>query len=235
MKRIALLVVYTFIALYFSTGMPTSAHVFSVQIGDDDGFGGAFGADSNPGDTFDPVLLGSLADLPPGSYTNLDIVDRDTISPWTPYVFEFQFAWDTTSFASVDSATASVQTVSLGKRDAGEPATGFGIAPVTASDGISEIGLGDFSNLGTGATGSALEEIVQLQTFSVTSLIPAGTTGTLTLKIDGTSVTNPGDRFAIDFAELSIEGVAIPEPTSATIALTFIFAIFHTRRKLTHA
>jgi hypothetical protein len=53
--------------------------------------------------------------------------------------------------------------------------------------------------------------------FAVTSLIPAGATGSLTLTIDGSSLVNPVDLFGIDFAVLAIEGTAVPEPS--TLAL----------------
>jgi hypothetical protein len=55
---------------------------------------------------------------------------------------------------------------------------------------------------------------VKAHSFDVTSLIAPGTTRLLTLVIDGTGLTtpNPNDLFSLDFAVLSITGIAVPAP-----------------------
>ncbi len=61
------------------------------MVGDDDGFGGSQGADSNPGDVFSIFLTPSIA---PGTYTDLDAMDVTTTEPWTTYTFIFNIPWE---------------------------------------------------------------------------------------------------------------------------------------------
>jgi hypothetical protein len=187
------------------------------MIGDDDAFAGtqaSCGADCDPGDSYLPGPHLLLVDLTPGPTAHLNQTNVETRDPWTPYTLQYTFAWDTTGLASVSGATVTVQTGSVARRDAG---TGFGPADVSATVGGSPLALGDFLTTPTGGTGSSLEESVRAHVFAVTSLIPAGATGSLTLTIDGSSLVNPVDLFGIDFAVLAIEGTAVPEPS--TLAL----------------
>jgi hypothetical protein len=215
-----------FITLFGSllAGAPGAgeAVTLTTMIGDDDAFAGAqvsCGADCDPGDSYVAGPHGALFDLTPSVVPYVNQTDVETQTPWEPYTLQYTFAWDTTGLASVSGATVTVQTGSVARRQAGEPGTGFGPADVSATVGGPTLSLGDFLTTSTGLTGSSLEESVKAHVFGVTSLIPAGTVGPLTLTIDGSLAVlpEPIDLFGVDFAVLTIEGTAVPEPS--TLAL----------------
>jgi hypothetical protein len=204
-------------ALVAALAAPAGAVTLSIMIGDDDGFAGTqvatCGADCDPGDAYNPGPHAGL-NLAPSLVPYVNQTDVETQDPWTPYTFQYQFDFDTTGLASVTSATVTVQAGSVALRDSG---AGFGPADVSADVGGPSMPLGDFLTVSTGGTGSPAEETVRAHVFAVTSLIDAGETGTLTLTIDGSGLTAPVDLFGLDFAVLSIEGTAVPEP--GTLAL----------------
>jgi len=196
-----------------------------VMIGDDDGFVGTQGNHSHPGDSFSVFSTPALA---PGTYANSAGTDVTTVTPWTPYIFTFQFAWDTASLTSIDAAQVLIQSGSLGRRS---DASGFGFAQVFANAGAGPISLGSLLSVSTGASASALEESVKASTFDVKSLITPSSSGVLTIKIDGTGLANPADQFAFDFAMLTITQ-AVPElPTLALFGIGII-GILARRKKI---
>jgi hypothetical protein len=184
----------------------------TVMIGDNDGFGGTNGVVAIPGSAY--VNFDSPA-IAPATYTDEAGTDRTTVAPWTPYKFIFNFLWDTTTLGAITSASVTVDSGSVARRPEG---TGFGYASVSASGGGPSLALGDFWTTSTGGGGGLGEETVKAHVFEVTSLITAGTTGTLTFTIDGSSLTGPTDQFALDFARLDIDGgSAVPEPGTGGI------------------
>lgn len=187
------------------------AATIQIMIGDDDGFAGTHGFNSDPGDSFDPLV--SLPTIPVGTYSDVAATDVKTQDPWTPYVFNFNFNWNTSALTSITSAQVMVQSGSVGQRSDG---SGFGSASVSAGS----LSLGAFLPTSTGAGGSPEEESVKAHIFIVTSLISAGSSGLLTLTIDGSGLTAPADLFALDFAQLTIEGTstaAVPEPSTLVL------------------
>jgi len=187
-----------------------SAAPITVLIGDDDGFGGTQGATSSAGDVYSNAAAEALGTIAPGNYANTAALDVRVATPFTPYSFTFDFAYDVSSFGSIGSAIVEIQSGSLARRVSAN--TGFGFADVSATIGGSSLALGDFLTVNTGSASSALEETVKISSFDVSSLISAGTAGTLTLTIDGSSLSNPIDLFVMDFARLTVEDNAIPEP-----------------------
>jgi hypothetical protein len=191
---------------------PVSATTVVVMVGDDDGFGGTQGPISTPGQPFtnfsSPAIL-------PGTYTGVAGTDATTQSPWTPYTFIFAFSWSTAGLSAIDSAVAQIQTGSVARRTDG---SGFGFAKVTASSGGAFVSLGDFWSSSTGATASVLEESVKLHTFDVKSFLTPNSTGTLTIRIDGSTLTAPVDQFAMDFARLTV--TQVPESSTAILLST---------------
>lgn len=215
------------------------ADIITVMIGDDDGFGGTQGTNSDPGDPY--FNFGSPNILPGGTYVNEAGLDVATTSPYTPYVFEFSFAFDATSLASITSATVTIQSGSVARRiylDA-DPELGFGHAIVTADGGSGSIGLGEFWTTSTGLRGSSDEENVKAHIFDVSALITPSSTGTLLLTVDGSALLNPGpgDQFALDFAELSIVGspAEVPEPASLTLFGLGVLGLAAARGRRTYA
>jgi hypothetical protein len=185
----------------------------SVTVGDDDGFGGTQGADSNPGDPYSNFTVPSL---PPGAHSGAAATDATTVSPWRPYVFEFVFAFDASSLASLTSATVTIQTGSLARRTDG---SGFGFAPVTGDGGGGPVALGDLLTLGTGIAGSPLEESVKVGVFDVLALVGTAGPATLVVRIDGSMLAAPADQFAIDFARLDLTGTPSGDPTLTSLTL----------------
>lgn len=209
-RRTLLTVVAT--ALVVASAGSANAAPIIVLVGDDDGFGGTQGANSNPGDPYANFASPSIA---PGTYTATTGMDATTEFPWSPYVFEFVFLYDASSFSSITAATLSIQSGSLARRLDG---SGFGFATVTADGGSGVVGLGDFWDVSTGAVASPLEESVKERLFDVSSLVVAGL-GSLTIRVDGSGLVAPVDQFAVDFARLTIDGrtAAVPEPTGVLL------------------
>ena len=206
---------------------PPPPGVVTVMIGDDDGFGGTQWADSDPGDPYTNFSSPAIA---PGSYRNLDAMDVATENPWTPYTFVLDFAWDTTGLANVSSAEVLIQTGSLARRSDG---SGFGFAPVAgeSSLGGGPIDLGELLDVDTGVSASALEESVKASVFDVAGLILPGTSGVLTLTIDGSGLSSPVDLFAFDFAQLTIVGSPIPSPSALGAGLALLAVVVGARRR----
>jgi hypothetical protein len=200
--------------LFLLFAVHAAATPITVMIGDDDGFGGTQGANSNPGDAYANFASPSIA---PGSYSNTAGMDATTVAPWTGYSFQFVFSYDATAFLSISSAFVTVQTGSLARRSDG---TGFGFASVSGNNGGGAVSLGDFWLTSTGTAASAAEESVKAHIFDVTGLVTAGP-GTLTFTVNGIGLVNPIDQFGIDFASLTIDGspaiTAVPEPASLTL------------------
>lgn len=212
---LSLLVVFPF-------GSTCDADMITFMIGDDDGFGGMQGSNSDPGDPYSPFANPSM---PPGHYINEAGLDQISDPRGYDNVFEFVFAYDTSLFASISTATVTIQSGSVGRRSEGlDPGSGYGYATVTANGGSGFIGLGDFWSTPTGVRGSALEESVKAHVFDVTSLITLSNSGSLTFIIDGPDFPDGSDQFALDFAQLTIVGdpqtTAVPEPASIAL-LTF--------------
>ena len=201
-----------FVLLVLSLGTQSVyCAVVTITIGDDDGFGATQGIDSNPGDAF--TSFSSPAIAPSATpYSDASGLDATTSGTFTPYVFEFTFDWDASSLGTIAQAVVTVQSGSVARRNGGG---GFGLAQVTAD----VLQLGDFLTSGTGAAGSAAEENVKAHGFDVTGLIVPVSNGSFVFTIDGSSLANPIDRFALDFVELSIEGTPVLVPLPATLAL----------------
>lgn len=205
------------VALAVSATMANAGGVVFF-IGDDDGFGGTQGATSNAGDGFANFSSPSIA---PGAYFNAAGTDSTTQSPWSPYTFTFQFAWDTTGLSPISEAKVSFLSGSVARRTDG---SGFGFADVIATSGGSSLNLGNFLTASTGATASSLEESVKLHTFDVLPLITGGTSGLLTIRIDGTILNNPVDQFSLDYGKLSIVQT-VPEPSVALLLAAGIIGL----------
>jgi hypothetical protein len=188
------------------------AATVTVNVGDDDGFGGTQGGQSQAGDAF--AVFSSPA-IAPGFYSGAAATDVTTQEPWSPYVFSFTFAWDTTALSSIDRAVLMVQSGSVGRRT---DDSGFGFAKVFADSGSGPVSLGDFLTESTGEAASAFEESVKVHTFDARSFITAGSMGSLILVIDGSNLTAPVDQFALDFASLTINQ-PVPEPTTTALML----------------
>lgn len=215
------------IGLALGPAFEASATTLTYTIGDDDGFGGTQGSNSDPGDAFTVFNTPAIS---PGTYAGTTGMDVTTQSPWTTYSFVYTFNFDTAMLGAIQSATAIVQSGSVARRTNG---TGYGLASVNATlNAGTPLDLGEFWTTGTGNNASPAEENVKAHVFDLTTLIPAGTTGTLVLTIDGDGLIdpNPGDRFAIDFAELTITGTPIPEPTTAALGLACL-TVTATRRR----
>lgn len=202
-------IVSALIVLSFATMI--QADTITVMVGDDDGFDGSQGSNRNPGDVYNVAVFTNP--LPGTTYTN--ITDFSTEPPYTGYELIYTFDWDASSLSSIDSAMVTVQSGSVGNRTDG---SGFGNAQVWIDIGFGEVAFGNFSDVNTGAAGgnvdSNLEERVRAHTFDITSILTGLSSGTVSMRIDGTGLVDPIDLFAIDFAVLTIEGNAIPEPTS---------------------
>ena len=204
-----------FVAILFFIS-PLQVTTITVLVGDDDGFGGSQGATSAAGDSYSNAAAAGLGTITPGVYANTAGLDVNTAAPFSPYSFTFDFAYDVSSFASIGSAIVEVQSGSLARRESLN--TGYGFADVSASIGGPALALGDFLTVNTGANNSVLEETVKIASFDVSSLISAGSSGTLTLTIDGSTLSpNPGDLFALDFARFTVSDNAIPEPGTLAI------------------
>ena len=196
------------------------AATINYMIGDDDGFGGVQGSQSNPGDPYSTVG-GTL--VPPGNLFNESATDVVTEAPWTPYTFTFEFNWDTSTLQTISQATITVQSGSLARRNDN---SGFGFATVTANT----TNLGDFLTTNTGTAGSTIEETVKWHIFDVTPFVTPNDTGLVTLVIDGSNLTspNPIDLFAFDYVTFSISGDPVPEPSITTF---FALGLLFLRRK----
>lgn len=204
--------------VFGSSASESRADMISVMIGDDDGFGGTQGPNSDPGD---PFTWFTSPSIPPGTLVNEAGLDLSPQAPYTGYVFQFSFAYDATSLTSITTATVTIQSGSVARRvylDT-DPELGFGHAIVTADGGSGPIDLGEFWTISTGLRGSSDEENVKAHIFDVSSLITPASTGTLLLTVDGSALVNPGDLFALDFAELSIVGSPAEVPEPASLAL----------------
>ncbi len=212
-----------------------NASTITVMIGDDDGFGGTQGATSSAGDAYSNAAAAVLGTIAPGTIVDEAGLDVNTTSPWAPYIFEFNFVYDLTAEIAVNSAIVGIQHGSVGRRTTGIPSgsgPGFGFAEVSGSTGGPTTSLGDFYTLDTSPTGSASEESVKISTFDVTSLLVAGTSGTLTLSIDGMNISpNPVDLFAMDFAKLTIETTTIPVPASLPLLFGGLAGLVLMRRR----
>ena len=129
-------------------GRPALAATIVVTIGADDGFGGTQGPPRDPGQLFSPLTEPGLA-LPPSPTPYVDEAGLNLYAdtPFTPFVFEFNFDWDTTSLQTIDAATVTVQSGSVARRTDG---SGFGFAAVSAD----VLDLGELLTVGTGAAGS---------------------------------------------------------------------------------
>lgn len=174
----------------------------TTLVGDDDGFDGSQSANSNPGDNY---LLDMLPSIPPGNYVDEQAIDVETASPWTPYTFEFNLAYDLSDWGGVTSAVVLVQHGSVGRRTNGG---GFGYAVVEADAGNGPVIIGEFFDL---VAEGEPEERVKLSEFEVSDLLMAGGSGVLKLKLDGSGLNNPIDKFAIDFVQLEAMGVFCPD------------------------
>jgi hypothetical protein len=204
-RLIKLVTLLTTCCAFAAAGAATVA----VTVGDDDGFGGTQGPISVPGTPFTAFPTPAIG---PGTYVGDVGTDVTTQSPWTPYVFIFNFAWDTIALTSIDSAIIQVQSGSVGRRADG---SGFGFAKVSVNSGSGFTPLDDFWSTSTGANASSLEENVKLHAFDVKSFISAGTSGVLTLRVDGSALTGPADQFALDFSRLTVSQV--PEAGTALL------------------
>ena len=174
--------------------------VIDVMIGDDDGFGGTQGANSDPGQAF--LVFGSPS-IPPGSWDGTLATDASTQVPWMPYIFTFSFSVSVPEFTCIGAAEVRIQHGSVARRDDG---SGFGPATVSASLDGPPLSLGSFWPMSTGAAGSPSEETVKLTVLDVSPLLQPGATGVLIVTVDGTALSAPADQFAIDFAVLHISG-----------------------------
>lgn len=202
----------------------------TTTVGDDDGFNGVYGANVDAGLSIDPNLLSALTAIAPGVYANLSAIDVRTDSPWTPYSFRFDLVFDTTTLASVSSATITVQSASASRRSDG---SGFGYAAVSASAGGPALSLGDFITTSTGVAGSAAEENIKAHVFDVTSLVGAGSVGSISMLIDGSALIGPVDLFSLDFVQLEILGDShvVPLPNAAGLASLGLAIAARVRRR----
>lgn len=178
------------------------ASMISVIVGDDDGFAGTQGANSNPGDSFNPNNVPN----PQPSGTYLNETDISTQTPFDAYTFEYTLPYDASGLFTIDSAIITVQVGSLGRRTDG---SGFGYAQVSAESGVNLVNFGDLLTVNT-----VTEELVRGLTFDVTPLVVTTPTGTMQFTLDGSALTDHVDLFSIDYVELTIEGNTIPEPAS---------------------
>jgi len=206
------------LATAFLLALATAARAqtsITVGVGDDDGFGGTQGANSNPGDVFIPFSSPSIA---PGTHLNTNGQDASTMAPWTPYKFIFDFATNFLAPVPFESITMSVQVGSVARRTDG---SGFGHANVSLRDIITDdtLDLGDLLTVSTGDTGSAEEELVRLPTWDIQDFFLAHQDSIIELIIDGTGLANPADQFAIDMAYIEVifpaeTTTTLPDPTT---------------------
>jgi hypothetical protein len=216
-------------------GASAEASTMSVLIGDRDGFGGTQAC--NPCAPGDPFVNLAAPAIVPGMYLDTFGMDATTIAPWTPYIFQFTFLYDASAFASLTSATVTIQTGSLALRSAGSNGTGFGLAFVTGDNGSGPINLGQFLTVSTGTNASAAEESVKHHRFDVLSLLSLTGPTTLTIVVNGAQLNQPVDQFSIDWAELMIDGTItsgpspVPEPGSSTLLALGLLGIARTIRR----
>jgi len=186
--------------LALASAWPASAQItISIADGDDDGFGGTQGTDSDPGDAFTPFATPTVA---PGTHgVSGNFTDRTTVAPWTPYSFQFHFGHPAFDPQTILSATIGIQMGGVARRGDN---TGFGYATVTLTDLATNdtLVLGDLLEIDTGAPDSTAENQVRMPSWDITSFIHSRPfTDTLyQLEIDGSALSNPGDQFALDFA-----------------------------------
>ncbi len=151
-------------------------------------------------------------------------------SPWLDYSFSFVFNWNATGLATINSASVTIQSGSVGRRSG--DSSGFGFATVSANAS----GLGDFLATATGITsGGSVEESIKHHVFDVSSFVTAGSADILTIVIDGTQLTDPIDLFALGYAELNVEGddVVVPVPASWSL-LGLGIAVLSVLRRTRH-
>ena len=219
-------VLCNFLALAFSVGLSATAGAVTINIGEDDGFGGLrCGGDCNVGNPYTPDLGIYIA---PGAYVDAAGTDASTQTPFTGYKFTFNFAWDATGLSSIDAATVTVQSGSVGRRSG--DGTGVGFALVSAN----AVGLGEFLDTATGvSSGGALEESVKHHVFNVAPLLTAGSSGVLSFMIDGTTLVNPTDLVALDYAELTFTGTeaSVAEPGVLGLAGLAVAGVLAARRR----
>ncbi len=196
------------------------------MIGDDDGFGGTQGSNSNPGDSYSNFTSPGFA---PGTYSDVNATDTATVSPFTPYTFIFNFSIDASSLSSRNSAELFIQSGSVAYVP--NPGTGFAHSHVF----INGTDIGEFFSSDTGPRGGAGEENVKAHTFDITSFIQAGVNNSVVVTLDGTNFASSGDLFALDFAQITVDGndaSAVPEPgTFAGLLLLTILGLFKRNRK----
>ena len=221
-----------------------------VIIGDVDGFGHNFCGstyDCNPGDPFPSIsdTFGSQTLSPPGFYVDAAGMDKRIVGtrnvPNTGYQFRFDFSWNTVGLASITSAEVFVQAGSVGRRADG---SGFGYADVKIVNAHGVL-IATLSSDFLGSTTFTVremysEEQVRGLSFNVQPYLTPGTTGTLYFLLDGSgeipippSLPNPNeyDRFALDFAELSFSGAAVPVPAAVWLFLSAVGAMAATGHK----
>jgi len=187
---------FGFVAARFAEAQITT---ITVLIGAKDGFGGS--QKCNPCVSGDPFSIPSPFAVLPGRYVNRGF-DAATVDPWEPYVFEFDFKYNTSTLIKISSATVTVRSGGVARRSVEN--NGFGFANVTADGGSGPIRLGQFWTTSTGLRASALEESVKDHVFNV---LPAmSKSGILKFVVDGSALTDPSNQFSIDYAELTIHG-----------------------------
>jgi hypothetical protein len=207
-----------------TAGASAALTIVSTTDGDVDGFGGIQGVVSNDGDPFTPFSSPSVA--PGTQLLPFQGGDRTTVAPWTPYSFEFSWTHDDVDPMLIQNVTIGILIGGVARR---ADDTGFGYATVTLTDMFfsESIELGDLLEVDTGAPESMAENTIRMVSWDITAFIldrPIINTF-LTLTVDGTGLTNPGDQFAIDYAILTntyFDGTTTTtlEPTTTTLEPT---------------
>jgi hypothetical protein len=182
-----------------TTPAEAQSATITVLMGGKDGFGGT--QKCNPCAPGDPFSVISSSVILPGVYVNRGF-DATTVEPGKPYVFEFDFKYNTSGLAEITSATVTVRSGSVSRRSTEN--NGFGFAAVTADGGSGRVSLGQFWMMSTGSTAGAPKESIKDHVFNVLPVM--STSGVLKFVIDGSALAD-SDQFSIDYAELTIRGI----------------------------